>query len=189
MLFDVREKPGIKHPSQIKIGMVGRLHEHKDHEALIRAVALLPTQYQLHLAGDGQKREALESLAQQLDITNRVFFHGVVSDIPTFLEQMDLYVQSSLIEGFGLAAVEAMAAGLPVLSSNVPGLDDVIGNASYLFEVSNSEELANKIIQVCDSNENYSVASKYSILRCKEFTIEKFRDSYYKAYDGLFIQG
>lgn len=64
--------------------MVGRLHEHKDHETLIHSIALLPTNYHLHLAGDGAKRGELESLTQSLNIADRIHFHGVVSDIPAF---------------------------------------------------------------------------------------------------------
>ncbi|TOK95036.1 glycosyltransferase, partial [Vibrio parahaemolyticus] len=88
--------------------------------------------YHLHLAGDGDRKASLQRLAQSLNVSPRVHFHGVVSDIPLFLSDMDIYVQSSHVEGFGLAAVEAMAAGLPVLSSNVPGLDEVTGSSKYL---------------------------------------------------------
>ncbi|WP_045423769.1 glycosyltransferase [Vibrio jasicida] len=181
----VKTESQLAQKSVINIGMVGRLHEHKDHETLIRSVALLPHNYELHLAGDGAKRHELESLCQQLNIVERVHFHGVVSDIPAFLSNMDVYVQSSHIEGFGLAAVEAMAAGLPVLSSDVPGLDEVMGNNEYLFTVGASEQLAEKIAQLCNTSGLYDHASEYSVNRAKLYTIDKFRDGYYGLYQQL----
>ncbi|WP_045417226.1 glycosyltransferase [Vibrio owensii] len=171
--------------STINIGMVGRLHEHKDHETLIRATAQLSSHYHLHLAGDGVKRSELESLSQELNITQRVHFHGVVSDIPAFLSDMDVYVQSSHVEGFGLAAVEAMAAGLPVLSSDVPGLDEVMGSDTYLFKVGQPDQLAKKLTQLCNTAELYQQASEYSVNRAKLYTIDKFRDGYYGIYQQL----
>ena len=175
----------LREKSAINIGMVGRLHEHKDHETLIHSIALLPTNYHLHLAGDGAKRGELESLTQSLNIADRVYFHGVVSDIPAFLSGMDVYVQSSHVEGFGLAAVEAMAAGLPVLSSDVPGLDEVMGSHEYLFTVGESEQLADKISRLCNAVDLYDSASKYAVNRAKLYTIDKFRDGYYGLYQQL----
>ncbi|WP_045496393.1 glycosyltransferase [Vibrio hyugaensis] len=183
--MQVRSGDQVANKDVIKIGMVGRLHEHKDHDTLVRSIARLPANYELHLAGDGTKRNELESLCQQLNIIERVHFHGVVSDIPTFLTKMDIYVQSSHVEGFGLAAVEAMAAGLPVLSSDVPGLDEVMGSKDYLFSVGDSEQLTEKIAQLCHLKEAYNKASEYSVNRAKLYTIDKFRDGYYGLYQQL----
>jgi glycosyltransferase involved in cell wall biosynthesis len=124
-------------------------------------------------------------LATKLNVTQRVHFHGVVSDVPAFLNDMDIYVQSSHVEGFGLAAVEAMAAGLPILSSDVPGLDDVTGRAEYLFQVGNSNELSQKVLQLCESVERYDAASQYSVNRASLYTIDKFREGYYGIYQQL----
>lgn len=169
----------------VNIAMVGRLHKHKDHETLFHALAKLPNQYHLHLAGDGEKKAALKQLADESNMTHRVHFHGVVTDIPAFLSDMDVYVQSSHVEGFGLAAVEAMAAGLPVLSSNVPGLDDVIGHDRYLFRVGDSNQLAMMIQRITTCNEFYDSAATYSVSRAKLYTIDKFREGYYGIYQQL----
>ncbi|HHF3256544.1 TPA: glycosyltransferase [Vibrio alginolyticus] len=169
----------------IKIGMVGRLHQHKDHETLIQALIHLPRRYELHLAGDGEKKSSLQALATKINVAQRVHFHGVVSDVPAFLNDMDIYVQSSHVEGFGLAAVEAMAAGLPILSSDVPGLDDVTGRAEYLFQVGNATELSQKVLQLCESVKRYDAASQYSVNRASLYTIDKFREGYYGIYQQL----
>ncbi|MEF1310526.1 glycosyltransferase [Vibrio mytili] len=176
----------VQQDGPINIGMAGRLHGYKDHPTLIRAIANLPEKYHLHLAGDGDKKEELQALAVQLQCDHRVHWHGVISDVPTFLSKLDVYVQSSIIEGFGLAAVEAMAEGLPVFGSNVPGLDEVIGNDTYLFELGNEKQLANKIELICGDAAHYELATSYFVERCHSFTLEQFRESYYKAYDELY---
>lgn len=173
------------HKPTVNIAMVGRLHGHKDHETLIHALAALPDNYHLHLAGEGEKKSALQALAQRLNVTQRVQFHGVVSNIPLFLSEMDIYVQSSHVEGFGLAAVEAMAAGLPVLSSNVPGLDEVTGRDDYLFNVGDSTQLADKIQNLIKDSELYDNSTEYSVNRAKLYTIDKFREGYYGLYQQL----
>ncbi len=170
----------------VNIAMVGRLHEHKDHETLIYALTKLPNYCHLHLAGNGEKKQSLQALAQKLNLSERIHFHGVVSDIPHFLNEMDVYVQSSLVEGFGLAAVEAMAAGLPVLASNVPGLDEVMGRDDDLFSVGDSAQLAEKIQRLIENHQLYDNATEYSINRAKLYTIDKFREGYYGLYQQLF---
>ncbi|MCV5215430.1 glycosyltransferase, partial [Escherichia coli] len=70
-----------------------------------------------------------------------------------------MYVQSSIVEGFGLAAVEAMAEGLPVLGSDVPGLNEVIGDKTYLFKQGQSDDLITKILHIVGSKSSYEAAS------------------------------
>ncbi|WP_028023178.1 glycosyltransferase [Enterovibrio calviensis] len=169
----------------IRIGMVGRLHPYKDQPTLIRALALLPQRYELHFAGDGDRREEYQSLATSLGIEDRVFFHGIRSDIPDFLDGLDFYVQSSIIEGFGLAAVEAMAAGLPVLASRVPGIREVMDCEANMFDVGDSETLASMIANVCGDAATYQASTQRSIERCQLFTLSAFREQYYDVYQTL----
>ncbi|MFN1650190.1 glycosyltransferase [Vibrio rotiferianus] len=168
-----------------KIGMAGRLHNYKDHESLLRAMQSLPQNYELHLAGGGPKQEELQALATSLGIEQRVHWYGVISDIPNFLNSLDVYVQSSLVEGFGLASVEAMASGLPVLGSDVPGLDEVIGDSRYLFPTGSPTLLADKILTITNDIDTYNEASRYSVERASLYTIDKFREGYYAAYAQL----
>ncbi|WP_407331540.1 glycosyltransferase [Enterovibrio sp. 27052020O] len=169
----------------IRIGMVGRFHAYKDHPTLIRALALLPERYELHFAGDGDRRDEYQALVKSLALDSRVVFHGVRSDIPSFLNDMDVYVQSSIVEGFGLAAVEAMAAGLPVLASRVQGMREVIDNEASLFAVGDEKTLVQMIAALCDEEANYQVSAQHSISRCQHFTLSAFREQYYNTYQSL----
>ncbi|MGF1708595.1 glycosyltransferase [Enterovibrio baiacu] len=181
--LNVKTQPAPEQPR--RIGMVGRFHAYKDHPTVIRALAELPENYELHFAGDGDRRDEYMALVKELGVENRVIFHGVLTDIPAFLDTLDVYVQSSSVEGFGLAAVEGMAAGLPVLASNVPGLSEVMGDERYLFELGNARALTSAIQRLCEDESTYQAASEYAISRCQIFTLDAFRTHYYQTYQGL----
>lgn len=78
-----------------------------------------------------------------------------------------------------------MAEGLPVLGSNVPGLDEVIGNDSYLFELGNEQELADKIEIICSSQAHYEMATQF-LSNVVNLSLWNNSESYYKAYDELY---
>lgn len=120
-----RQETGIE-KEELVIGTVGRLTSVKGHRYLLEAFALLEEDCKLLLVGEGRKRVELEKLAHKLGIQDRVVFAGDRADVPRFLGAMDIYVQSSLAEGLGLAALEAMAAGLPVILTRCGGLADQV---------------------------------------------------------------
>lgn len=116
------------------VGGVGRLVPGKRFDLLVRAVAALPA-VRLVLAGDGPERETLEALAGRLGAGDRVHFLGECDalpdgphtgpTVPAVLDAVDVFVSASAEESFGLAVVEALAAGLPVLYAACPALDDL----------------------------------------------------------------
>ncbi|MER5551837.1 glycosyltransferase [Streptomyces sp. NPDC002793] len=112
------------------VGGVGRLVPGKRFDLLIRAVAALPGAW-LVLAGDGPEAVPLRALAARLGVTGRVRFlgecgtTGAAPDIPAVLSGIDAFVSVSREESFGLAVVEALAAGLPVLHAACPAIEDL----------------------------------------------------------------
>jgi glycosyltransferase involved in cell wall biosynthesis len=127
------------------IGMVGSLTDKKDQETIIKSLLLLNGNVHLHLAGEGPRRQFLESLVEELGLVSKVTFCGLVQNISEFLECMDLCVQSSKFEGFGLAAVEAMCSKKAVLCSDIPGLRELSNSRLHLFKQGSNTSLANKI--------------------------------------------
>lgn len=108
---------------------VANLRREKAHEVLLQAAALLaPSNPDLRyvIAGDGPRAAALRALASHLGLDSRVQFLGHVEDVPALLRAADAFVLPSLTEAFPNAAIEAMAAGLPVVASAVGGLLDLI---------------------------------------------------------------
>jgi glycosyltransferase involved in cell wall biosynthesis len=112
-----------------RIGVVARLSEEKGLQLLLAAMPLvlisLPNAM-LFIAGDGRMRSELESLTTRLRLFSRVHFLGHVGDVPSFLPKLDLYVQPSRSDSLPLAVMEALAAGLPVITTRVGGLPEIV---------------------------------------------------------------
>ena len=167
---------------KFKLGMVGRFAAQKDIKTLIDLMALLDDSFELHIAGDGELREKFESYSKEIKVNHRIQFHGQVNDVPAFLQSLDVYIQSSFWEGFGIAVVEAMAAGLPCFATNVSGLNNVI-DAPYLFEVGDAETLAQKIIEIKSSPSLYQEASNYVVKQAIKFSISTSAIEYTRLYN------
>ena len=112
--------------------MVARLDAIKDQSTLVRAFAkAMPLGWQLHLVGDGPRRSELETLIAALDLEAQVHCLGCRSDVPELLGRADLFAFSTTAaEGFGIALVEAMAAGLPVMASDVSACREVLAGGA-----------------------------------------------------------
>jgi glycosyltransferase involved in cell wall biosynthesis len=115
-------------PPRFRVGCVGRLVPAKDHLTLIRSFALVTSvmpEAELHILGEGPCRAEILQTAASLGIANRVFLHGVSHDVAGFLSTLDLFVLSSVDEGLPISLMEALAAGLPVVSTRLPGLTEL----------------------------------------------------------------
>lgn len=102
-----------------------RLNAQKGHDTLLEAIAEVPEALFL-LAGDGPERERLEARAAELGLGERVRFLGRREDVPQLLAACDVFALPSLYEGSSLAVLEAMAAGIPVVSSAIGGTEELI---------------------------------------------------------------
>jgi glycosyltransferase involved in cell wall biosynthesis len=135
------------------IGTVCRLVEPKKGlRFLLEAVVQLEREVdgplcQVLIVGDGPAEERLRVMAQQLGIASRVIFAGTRRDIPQLLPLLDAFVLPSLYEGFGIAILEAMAAGRPVVATTVGGIPEFVthGETGILVEPGNAAALARAI--------------------------------------------
>jgi len=145
----LREKLAIASDAPL-LGIVGRLVPIKDHPTLFQALALLqadaPSPH-LIVVGDGERREALKRLAQDLGLASRIHFLGWRNDLEAILGELDVVICSSKNEGTPVALIEAMAAGVPVLSTDVGGVGDLIvhGENGWLVPSGNPSALARGI--------------------------------------------
>jgi glycosyltransferase involved in cell wall biosynthesis len=135
------------------VGMTGagRLTRQKDFATLLRAFALVLKRrpVRLLLLGDGPERKRLESLAAELGISAVVDFYGFVANPFPFIARSDLFVLSSAWEGFGNVLVEAMALGVPVVSTDCPsGPREILhdGTLGPLVAVADHTALAEAIL-------------------------------------------
>ncbi len=149
-------------------GMVARIDAIKDHVTLLDAWARLyrscvSGNRELWIIGDGELKGELEMQARSLTIDGSVRFLGARSDIPRLLGQMDVFVLATgAAEGFGIVLIEAMAAGLPIIASDVPACREVIGGegAGILVEPHSPQMLAEALESLfADSKRRAGLAS------------------------------
>lgn len=150
----------------IKLIQIAGFRYQKDQITAIRSLLHLPENVHLILVGDGDTRPQCERLVEELKLSGRVFFLGVRMDIPDLLAASDLVVQSSIYEGFGLAAVEGMAAGKPVIASDISGFSEVVRGIGILFPARDERALAKEVDKfLSDPGYYHEVAA-----RCKTFS-------------------
>jgi glycosyltransferase involved in cell wall biosynthesis len=162
------------------VGGVGRLTAGKRFDVLVRALALLPDDHRLLLVGGGPEEHALRRTAHEAGVAGRVVFTGERPyvpdgspgpDLPSLTSAMDLLASPSTEEAFGLAAVEALASGLPVLYASCPAIEDVRPSAAGARRVCGGPEAyARAIAEVREAGARPRTASEvahhYNITRC-----------------------
>ncbi len=177
-------------PPRIRFGTAARLVPVKDHYTLLRAFATVIREIplaELAIAGDGALREELEAFTRKLNLADRVTFVGALPDTPKFLSELDIFVLSSLSEGLPISLLEAMAAGLPIVSTRAGGVDEVAieGQNAFLAEPGDADGLAQAMIQMANRPD---LAAMGAIGREKVktgFRIEQTWAEYYKLYLSL----
>ncbi|WP_150303097.1 glycosyltransferase [Pseudomonas saliphila] len=140
------------------VGNVGRLHPDKDQTTLIKGFAAalpdLPKNSCLVILGRGRLEKELKALAIQLNVSKRVFFVGEVPDARRYFKAFDVFVLSSDHEPFGMVLLEAMAAGVPVISSDCGGAREVVDGAGQLFRLGDGLALASSLIRASEMGES-----------------------------------
>lgn len=175
------------------IGTVAVLEERKGHRFLLEAAALLKQQgHRLiyRFAGEGSQKERLQKMALELGL-QEVAFMGFVSDIPSFLSSIDIFVLPSFYEGLGVAVIEAMAAGKPVVASAVGGIPELVEDqvAGLLVPPRDASALARSISQLVPSEDRIrQMGEKGREHVHRHFTMEqmakKNEDYYYELLQG-----
>lgn len=141
----------------LAIGCVGRLEEQKGHRYLLDACAVLKEEFPLKmiLVGDGRLRKELEDHASALGVAPWTSFLGARHDVADILKALDIFAMPSLWEGLSVAMLEAMAAGLPIVISDVGGVSKALGNGEYGLKVppGDAAALATAIRLLCQQPE------------------------------------
>ncbi|WP_353101116.1 glycosyltransferase [Myroides odoratus] len=168
------------------IVQISNFKKQKDQETLIRSISLLPDSFKLLLVGDGENRKVCELLVEQLNLSKQVFFLGQRTDVVEIMSFVDIVVLSSHWEGFGLAIVEGMAAGKPVIVSDVIGLANIVDGYGLVFEKGNHIDLSKKIMFL-KNKENYDEFAQKCLLRASEYDITFMVDQYIELYKKVLL--
>lgn len=144
----------------------------------------------LLLVGDGPERSRLESICREKKLCNRITFAGKMKDTEKVLRISDLFLLPSETESFGLSALEAMAAGVPVISTNSGGLPEVNihGFSGYTSDVGNTEEMAKSAIHLLADKAIWKTFSNQAKAQARKFDIHQILPRYEELYLRVLAQ-
>ncbi|RDV84490.1 glycosyltransferase [Ammonifex thiophilus] len=171
------------------VATVGRLHPVKGHRYFLEAAAEVGRRLphaRFAVIGTGPEAEELRELAQRLGLADRVIFTGFLPEVSSCYPEFDLLVLASLMEGFGLVVLEALARGVPVVATRVGGVPEVVreGETGLLVPPADSQALAQAILWMLEHQEEARrmasrgkemVARDFSSTRMAQNTLEVYR--------------
>jgi glycosyltransferase involved in cell wall biosynthesis len=176
------------------LGSVGRLHPSKGFSDLISALVKIKSKLKsvkVIIVGDGKLSNNLKLQVKYDKLSDAIEFIGLRNDVPDILSALDIFVLPSLWEAFGIAILEAMAAGKPVVATSVGGIPEVVidGETGILVPASDPDALANAIIRLIEDEElrvKMGNAGRKRVL--KHFTIQKMVNKTEQLYQELMIE-
>jgi glycosyltransferase involved in cell wall biosynthesis len=186
----VQQRFGLEFPFVL---YAGRVDPYKNIIGILKAFAqalkMHDTGHHLLIAGDTQGYQAVRvfDLVEQLQLSKRVTFTGHIhEDMEVIYNLADVLLFPSLYEAFGLVPLEAMACGLPVISSRVSGCLDVVGDAGMLVDPLNIHEMAEAIVTLLSSKHLRETLSKAGLERAALFSWERCAHETFSLYERLY---
>ena len=183
----------IKNINQVENSLlyVGRIDERKGVDFLIKSMTLVKLQnpkVKLFIGGRGKKLFELRKYVKKYNLQNNIKFIGFIPDtkLNKCYNKVKCVVVPSIFEGFGLTVIEAMAAGAPVIGTDVDGIRTIIRNGKngYLVEYGDTESLSNMILNVLQ-NDNYEVIRNELITVKSEYNWDEISKKVGEIYDEL----
>jgi len=179
-----RKELGLKDDKKYLIG-IGRLVKRKGFEYLIKSLKLLNEDVECLIIGDGPEKENLQQLAFNLGVAQRVNLLGYLSEEEKkfqYLAVADVFVLSSLHEGFGIVLQEAMQVGLPIIATNIGGQVDFIkeGENGFLVNIKDEKSIANSAKKILSSNDLINEFYKNNMKKVLFFQDIKISQDYLK---------
>jgi len=174
----------------IVIGTVGRIERVKGINYLLIAMKIILTKYpdaKLEIVGEGSELDGLKLLAQKLGISNSVIFFGKLANpIPNY-RRMDVFVLPSVLEGFGIVLLEAMAAGIPIVATNVHGIKEVVidGKSGILIPPKKPEAIAKAVLRIIEDSQLHKGLVEEGFNRARLFDIQEHLLKLENLYNSL----
>lgn len=178
-------KENYKFHEPIKILSVGRLEEQKNQQNLIYAIKKMDNiDIELEIIGEGSLKEKLERQIKELNIESKVKLLGSKSDVYKYLNEADIFILPSKWEGMPITLIEAMGTGLPIIASNVGGIQDmIIDNISGIIcspEIDSIITAIDRLISL--SPEKIKMLGKNGKKESEKFSVRNMTDQYIKLY-------
>ena len=176
--FKIADSNKILKVNPIIFGTICRLEPQKGISYLLLAMKFILTKFpsaQLEIVGDGSLQQELKELTEKLGISNSVKFFGKFTDVIPFYRRMNIFILPSVYEGFGIVLLEAMAAGVPVIATNVDGIREVVinGESGILIPPKNPEAIAEAILKLIENPQLVKKLVDGGLMRSKSFDIKE----------------
>lgn len=173
---------------KIRLISVGRFEEVKNHKIMIEAISLTLSSHnniELVLVGDGELRGEIENQIEEKELNDYVLLHGVTSNVSEELNKADIYVMSSDAEGLPLSVLEAMACGLPIITTAAGGVVDIVKNGEngLVTPIGNAEALSQAISTMIENNILRKSMGENSRKKSIEFDIRSCVEKYQHVYE------
>lgn len=182
----------LSNQNSIILGTVGRVERSKGINYLLLAMKKILFKYpdtKLEIIGEGSALKDLQILSNKLNISNSVKFFGKLANpIPNY-KRMSIFILPSLLEGFGIVLLEAMAAGVPVIATNVNGIKEVVvdGESGILVSPKDPDAIANAVFKIIEQPQLSNKLIEKGLLRAKLFNIQvhlkKLENFYYSLLE------
>lgn len=196
VFFDIEEQKGCRMPENIEtlrcskvpfILSTGKISPRKNVQGILRAMSKLVDTIPHHLVlvgGEGWNMMEIFAELRNPKVAQRTHFAGYVTDeqLRALYARASVYVHPSLYEGFGLTVLESMAAGCPVITSNVYSLPEVAGDAAVLVDPEDSEALANAIETLCTNEHAVNNLRAKGRSRAEHFRWSRCAEQVYQVY-------
>jgi L-malate glycosyltransferase len=180
-------------PGNLLVGTVGEIKRQKGHEEYLRAAAIIAREKSnVHFVvtgadgtRTGEHRATLERLINELNLTNRVHLTGRLDDVAPLLSALDVYVSASHTESFGLAIVEAMAAGLAVVATATEGALEIIDNeeTGMIVAVADHQAIAASVLHLLEDENSRARIGKLAQAHARErFSLDRMVDATEQVY-------
>lgn len=163
----------------------GRLSRQKNQKLLIDAIKSLCYKYQnvsLNILGDGPLRAELENYVKSNGLDNVIFFKGNVDNVEEYFSKSDIFVLSSSYEGLPLVILEAMAAQLPIISTNVGGIIDIVTDNGLLVEAENESEMVKALKKLIENKDLREKFGSNSLKNVQSYDSSVIADQYIELY-------
>ena len=174
--------------NDILVLSIGELNKNKNQKVIIQAIKKINNK-QLHyiLCGKGDQEKKLKDLAIQLEIEKYVHFLGYRKDVVDICSQSDIYVMPSYREGLPVSSLEAMYCGLPLVTSKIRGLEDIMkeGKTGYMCKPEDAEDFADKINTLLKNSETRTKMGQYNKEVVKPYCINEAKKEVLKLIVGL----
>ncbi|MEQ1150325.1 glycosyltransferase [Acinetobacter johnsonii] len=173
--------------SDVKVLLsVGRFNEQKNYPNLLNAIKILKEKNQLPfkllIAGDGELRETIENLIQQLDLEENIILLGRRSDIPRLMSACDVFILSSDYEGLPTVLIEALACQAHIVSTDVSGAREIVSeNSGKIVQINDSYALSNAIYETMLNSTSKNTLGCTAVR--KKFNLDTVADSWISIYN------